>query len=875
MPATALRGVATTVDGSTSLIINGGAAGATTTIGATGTTGEIKVGIATTGETSTVSIGNGIPATGVTHTVNIGSASISSTGQDIINIGTGTIDTVAGAKTVNIATGNATTGTKAVNVATGSGVVTVAVGSSSSKIGIGTSAPGSAGVAISGPATTIDGTTSLIINGGTADATTTIGAAGTTGEIKVGIATTVNGTVSITNATTTGTNTVNIGGAASTTGTDLINIGTGAPTDVGNKTISIATGDNAHGGTTTVSIGTGSMTSGSGNSAITIGSATMPTVNIVTSSSGASTYKQADGTYAAPSYTFSNSTGGISTGNYYYSDTTRIANTAFAINESETFDVNQGPALTFMANGTFAVAYTTATTPGTYLRRYNANYSAIAAAAQVDTDNVAGATSGAAIAYDASHDYIIVAWVKADGGVYVRPYTSAGVAVNAAVLVSSGHAAATTGEFPSLAIEGDGTIGVFWRATADGILYGNTVSTSWAAGTAVAVSGTGTVAAGGGQCAAYLGGTKAVVCWKRSNADGDQNKLYYNTYDITTGTAGTPALVQDTALDASDKHGAVAALRFGNVMFAYKTGANSLHRQVRDNTLATTITADAELVAATGNQCALAADGLSFMVAYATGGIVGKELMVANYDSVGTAIGTGIRVTSASEDTINIASRPAMALCGGDCVASWYQYHATVPEAVKAQAFSLKGMGASTIGGRSMRTSTIGGTNALKNTTDVYGTLNVTGGDIATSGNLYVNGSVNMAALTMSGSLNVNGDICATGAINGNRTSCPSDKRIKTNIETLDQHACLKTINQLRPVSYTFTPEFIRKANAQASKQVGLIAQEVEPFAPEIVLHGTFAGEDLKTISYERLVPYLISSIQELNKKIEQLEAKK
>ena len=52
-------------------------------------------------------------------------------------------------------------------------------------------------------------------------------------------------------------------------------------------------------------------------------------------------------------------------------------------------------------------------------------------------------------------------------------------------------------------------------------------------------------------------------------------------------------------------------------------------------------------------------------------------------------------------------------------------------------------------------------------------------------------------------------------------------------------------------------------------KHGGLIAQEVEKVVPELV--GTVYGQ-YKGVDYEMIVPYLISAIQELNKKVEELE---
>jgi hypothetical protein len=140
---------------------------------------------------------------------------------------------------------------------------------------------------------------------------------------------------------------------------------------------------------------------------------------------------------------------------------------------------------------------------------------------------------------------------------------------------------------------------------------------------------------------------------------------------------------------------------------------------------------------------------------------------------------------------------------------------------------------------------------------------------VGSAGAITLNGT----STIIGSALNVVGDICTTGAVNCNQTSCPSDRAIKTDINSLDQKNCFDMVNKLRPVSYVHTPEFILKAHATADKQIGLIAQEVETIIPEVVHHAKVAGYgDVRTISYERLVPFLIGSIQELTKRVELLE---
>ena len=82
----------------------------------------------------------------------------------------------------------------------------------------------------------------------------------------------------------------------------------------------------------------------------------------------------------------------------------------------------------------------------------------------------------------------------------------------------------------------------------------------------------------------------------------------------------------------------------------------------------------------------------------------------------------------------------------------------------------------------------------------------------------------------------------------------------------------MNKILQLRPTEFTWIE--------QEQQDVGFIAQEVEEIIPEVI--NTTKGmmeegketEEMKTISYPKLVPYLVDTIQQLNKRIEELEKK-
>jgi hypothetical protein len=140
---------------------------------------------------------------------------------------------------------------------------------------------------------------------------------------------------------------------------------------------------------------------------------------------------------------------------------------------------------------------------------------------------------------------------------------------------------------------------------------------------------------------------------------------------------------------------------------------------------------------------------------------------------------------------------------------------------------------------------------------------------IFNSGTSYIGYSLNgteMFRMTNNGGF---GDFHATANIIG-YSSTPSDERLKDNVKDLENS--LGIIEKLRPVSYTWK-DVMRRGN-----DFGLIAQEVEKVIPEIVTNTTLLqtgdDEEYKTISYERLVPFLIQSIQELNNKIKELEKK-
>ena len=111
---------------------------------------------------------------------------------------------------------------------------------------------------------------------------------------------------------------------------------------------------------------------------------------------------------------------------------------------------------------------------------------------------------------------------------------------------------------------------------------------------------------------------------------------------------------------------------------------------------------------------------------------------------------------------------------------------------------------------------------------------------------------------------------------NGSSWSGISDERLKRNWTNITN--ATDKIDTLTKVG-TFERRGKSTGNWSSDKEIGLSAQEVEAILPEAVSTGgdiEFASDDkvtgVKGMSYEKLVPLLVKSIQELNARIKTLE---
>jgi hypothetical protein len=99
--------------------------------------------------------------------------------------------------------------------------------------------------------------------------------------------------------------------------------------------------------------------------------------------------------------------------------------------------------------------------------------------------------------------------------------------------------------------------------------------------------------------------------------------------------------------------------------------------------------------------------------------------------------------------------------------------------------------------------------------------------------------------------------------ITGTGLSCTSDARLKNSIQSIPSG--LEAVTKLNPVTF--------KWNAGAENfQPGFVAQEVEQIFPSLV---TTNADGFKSLHQQGLTPYIVKSIQELDKKIEDIAAGK
>jgi hypothetical protein len=103
------------------------------------------------------------------------------------------------------------------------------------------------------------------------------------------------------------------------------------------------------------------------------------------------------------------------------------------------------------------------------------------------------------------------------------------------------------------------------------------------------------------------------------------------------------------------------------------------------------------------------------------------------------------------------------------------------------------------------------------------------------------------------------GDVTCTGDISAFAST--SDIRLKENIIVLP--SALNIIKMLNPVTFTWKHDIYNEMY-RGKEDVGFIAQEVEQVIPKAVGEFTIENNTYKKIRHERILPYVVKSVQEL-----------
>lgn len=151
----------------------------------------------------------------------------------------------------------------------------------------------------------------------------------------------------------------------------------------------------------------------------------------------------------------------------------------------------------------------------------------------------------------------------------------------------------------------------------------------------------------------------------------------------------------------------------------------------------------------------------------------------------------------------------------------------------------------------------------------------VTGGLSAKSGGVVTGGlSVTTSGLKteststnyVTGDSHIIGTLCIANNLNGNFVAT-SDRRLKTEVTPVRDS--LDSITKLRGVHFNWTKDS-PQAKFRKTRQMGLIAQDVQKLFPELVqqiMDGEYLG-----VNYAQLIPVMIEAIRELDESYTALE---
>ena len=159
----------------------------------------------------------------------------------------------------------------------------------------------------------------------------------------------------------------------------------------------------------------------------------------------------------------------------------------------------------------------------------------------------------------------------------------------------------------------------------------------------------------------------------------------------------------------------------------------------------------------------------------------------------------------------------------------------------------------------------LGSSNTIGNIFTTGGSVGI--GTTSPSALLQLNtGGTVLMQLNTAGRLSVLDDVIAFASF--------SDSRLKTDIETVSETDALDVVNALRPVTFKWR-DTISNVGKRGVLDIGFIAQEVEAVAPYTVEEFQDMADSTayKRIKHERLLPYLVGTIQHLTRALNDLKS--
>lgn len=121
--------------------------------------------------------------------------------------------------------------------------------------------------------------------------------------------------------------------------------------------------------------------------------------------------------------------------------------------------------------------------------------------------------------------------------------------------------------------------------------------------------------------------------------------------------------------------------------------------------------------------------------------------------------------------------------------------------------------------------------------------------------NIYDNDNYN---LSINKNISIEKDVFVGKNITAFNTYVPSDINLKKNIVNITNG--LEIINKIRPVKFKW-----KKNNKES---IGFIAQELEEILPNLVID----SDNGKTIKQDKLIPYIVDSIKNINDRLKKYE---